>query len=73
MAFVTLAVLTALCLLLASTRKYSIFLAGLLLYFYPLLTLGVLAVAGIAFFYQQPGHYSSKQKGTSPDRGRTAG
>ena len=35
MSFISLAVLTALCLLLASTRKYAVFGAGLLLYFYP--------------------------------------
>ena len=51
MAFISLAVLTALCLLLASTRKYAVFGAGLLLYFYPFFSLGVLALAGIAFIY----------------------
>jgi len=51
LAFVTLAALTALCLLLASTRKYSIFLAGLLLYFYPLTSLGVLLIGGIAYYF----------------------
>jgi hypothetical protein len=51
MAFVTLAALTALCLLLASTRKYAVFGAGLLLYFYPFTSLGVLALAGIAYYF----------------------
>ena len=51
MAFLTLAVLTALTLTLASTRKYSIFLSGLLLYFYPFTALGVLVLAGIAYYF----------------------
>ena len=51
MAFVTLAALTALCLLLASTRKYAVFGAGLLLYFYPFTSLGVLVVSGIAYYF----------------------
>ena len=41
----------ALCLVLASTRKYAILGAGLLLYFYPFTSLGVLALAGVAFIY----------------------
>lgn len=51
MAFFTVAVMSALCLVLASTRKYAVFGAGLLLYFYPFPTLGLLAVAGIAYYY----------------------
>ena len=51
MAFFTVAVISALCLVLASTRKYAVLGAGLLLYFYPLPTLGLLAVAGIAYYY----------------------
>ena len=51
MTFVTLAALTALCLLLASTRKYAVFIAGLLLFFYPYPSLGVLALAGIAYYF----------------------
>jgi len=51
MAFFTVAVMSALCLVLASTRKYAVLGAGLLLYFYPLPTLGLLVVAGIAYYY----------------------
>lgn len=49
----TLLILTGLCLLLATTRKYAIVLAGLLLYFYPIHSFGVLALAGIAFYFQR--------------------
>lgn len=48
--FVSLVVLTALCLPLASTRKYSVFFAALLLIFYPTHSLGVLALAGIVYY-----------------------
>ena len=51
MAFFTVAVVSALCLVLASTRKYAVFGAGLLLYFHPLKTIGLLALAGIAFYF----------------------
>jgi hypothetical protein len=50
MAFFTVAVISALCLVLASTRKYAVFGAGLLLYFFPVPTIGVLALAGIAYY-----------------------
>ena len=54
MAFVTLAVMTALCLLLPVTRIYGVIGVGILLYFRPFLTLGVLALAGIAYhFYRR--------------------
>ena len=56
MAFVTLAALTALCLLLASTRKYSVFGAGLLLYFYPFTSLGFLLIGGISYYYFRKYH-----------------
>ena len=49
MAFITLAVMTALCFLLPVTRIYGIVGVGILLYFRPYLTLGVLALAGIAY------------------------
>ena len=49
--FVSLLVLTGLCLLLATTRKYAIVLTGLLMYFYPIHSFTVLAVAGIVFWY----------------------
>ena len=51
MAFFTVAVISALCLVLASTRKYAVFGAGLLLYFQPFKTIGVLALAGIAYYF----------------------
>ena len=51
MTFITLAVITVLCLALPLTRMYAVIGAGLLLYFYTYLTLGVLLVAGGAFFY----------------------
>ena len=51
MAFFTVAVISALCLVLASTRKYAVLGTGLLLYFYPFPTLGLLAVAGITYYY----------------------
>ena len=49
--FVSLVVLTGLCLLLNSTRKYAVLLTGLLMYMYPFHSFGVLALAGLAFFY----------------------
>ena len=51
MTFVTVAVITALCFVFASTRKYGVIGTGLLLYFQPLLAVGVLDVAGITYFY----------------------
>ena len=51
MTFVTVAVITALCFVFSSTRKYGVIGTGLLLYFQPLLAVGVLAVAGAAYFY----------------------
>lgn len=50
MTYFTVAVISALCLLLASTRKYSVIGMGMLLYFYPVITIGVLLLAGIAYF-----------------------
>jgi hypothetical protein len=50
MSFFTVTVISALCLVLASTRKYAVLGAGLLLYFYPFPTLGLLAAAGIAYY-----------------------
>ncbi|MFC1772603.1 hypothetical protein ACFL3A_04525 [Pseudomonadota bacterium] len=49
--FLTLLVLTSLCMLLATTRKYAIVLAGLLMYFYPINSFVVLALAGIAYYF----------------------
>jgi len=51
MTFVTVAVITALCFVFASTRKYGVIGTGLLLYFQPLFAVGVLAVAGIIYFF----------------------
>jgi hypothetical protein len=50
MTFITVAVITALCFVFASTRKYGVIGTGLLLYFQPYPTAGVLAVAGIAYY-----------------------
>jgi len=50
MSFVNLAVITALCLLLPATRIYGVIGVGILLYFRPVLSLVVLAVAGIAYY-----------------------
>jgi hypothetical protein len=50
MSFLTVAILTALCLLLPVTRIYGVIGLGILLYFRPFLTLGVLALAAIAHF-----------------------
>ena len=49
--FMTLLVLTGLCLLLTTTRKYAVVLSGLLLFFYPYPSLGLLALAGIAYYF----------------------
>ena len=50
MAFLTLTVLAGLCLVMSSTRKYAIFILGVLLYFQPFKTIGVLTLAGIAYY-----------------------
>ncbi len=54
--FFTLAVITALCLLIPFTRLYGVIGLMILLYFYTQLTLillGVLLSAGVAFIYLQ--------------------
>jgi len=51
MTFLTVAVVTALCLLLPVTRIYGVIGVGILLYFRPFLSLAVLAVAGIAYYF----------------------
>ena len=51
MSFITLVVLTALCLVFPPTRIYAVILSGLLLYIYPAAALGVLTVAGIAYYF----------------------
>jgi len=49
--FVSLVVLTGLCLFLNSTRKYAVLLTGLLMYMYPIHSFAVLALAGIVFYF----------------------
>ena len=49
-AFLNVAIVTALCLLLPVTRIYGVIGVGILLYFRPSLTLGVLLIAGIIYF-----------------------
>jgi hypothetical protein len=51
MTFITLVVLTALCLVFPPTRIYAVILSGLLLYIYPAAALGILAIAGIAYYF----------------------
>ena len=51
MTFITLVVLTALCLVFPPTRIYAVILSGLLLYIYPTAALGILALAGIAYYF----------------------
>jgi hypothetical protein len=51
MTFVTLAVITALCLAFTATRKYGVVGTGLLLYFQPILTIGVLLLVGAGYYY----------------------
>jgi len=48
--FLTVAVVTALCLLLPVTRIYGVIGVGILLYFKPALSFSVLALAGITYF-----------------------
>ena len=50
-AFLNVAIVTALCLLLPVTRIYGVIGVGILLYFRPALTLGVLLLAGIIYFF----------------------
>jgi hypothetical protein len=50
MTFITVAVITVLCLAFSATRKYGVVGTGLLLYFQPYPTVAVLAVAGITYF-----------------------
>ncbi len=51
MTFLTVAVVTALCLLLPVTRIYGVIGVGILLYFRPFPSLAVLALAGIAYYF----------------------
>ena len=49
--FLTVAVVTALCLAFSATRKYGVVGSGLLLYFQPYPTIGLLTLAGVVYFY----------------------
>ena len=51
MTYMTIAVMGALCLVFASTRKYALLCIALLLYLYPYPTLALLAAAVPATFY----------------------
>jgi hypothetical protein len=62
MTFITVAVITALCLVFSSTRKYGVVGTGLLLYFQPYYTIGVLLVAGIAFIHLKRRHANALRK-----------
>ncbi len=53
MFLITLVVITLLCLIFPSTRIYSVIGMGLLLFLYPLVFIGVLLLAGIAYYYLQ--------------------
>ena len=51
MTYFTVAVISALCLLLPVTRVYGIIGAGILVYFHPFPTIGILLLGGIAFYF----------------------
>jgi hypothetical protein len=51
MTYFTVATISALCLLLPVTRVYGVIGAGILVYFYPFPTLGILLIGGIAFYF----------------------
>ena len=51
MAFFTVATISALCLLLPVTRVYGVIGTGILVYFYPFPTLGILIIGGAVYFY----------------------
>lgn len=51
MTFLTVAIVTALCLLIPALRTQGVVGLGILLYFRPALSLAVLAVAGIAYYF----------------------
>jgi len=59
MLFTTLVAVVALCLMMPFTRMYGVIGAVVTAYFYPgqtLTLLGVLALAGIAYFYWRNSH-----------------
>ena len=49
-AFINVAIVTALCLIIPALRAYGIVGVGILLYFKTALTLGLLVIAGISYF-----------------------
>jgi len=51
MAFLTVAVISALCLLVPVLRVWGIIGAGILMYFYPFPTLGILLTGGAGYLY----------------------
>jgi len=51
MTYFTVATISALCLLLPVTRVYGVIGAGILMYFYPVPTLGILLIGGAAFYF----------------------
>lgn len=51
MAFFTVAIISALCLLMPVTRVYGVIGAGILVYFYPFPALGILLTVGAGYFY----------------------
>ena len=51
MSFITLVVLATMCLIFPPTRIYAVIISGLLLYIYPTAALGILAIAGIAYYF----------------------
>ena len=51
MTYFTVAAVSALCLLLPVTRVYGVIGAGILMYFYPIPTLGILLSGGAAFYF----------------------
>ena len=51
MTYFTVAAIAVLSAILPSTRIYSVICTGILLYFYPVPTIGILLTGGAAFFY----------------------
>ena len=49
--FLSVVIVTALCLLIPGLRAYGVIGVGILLYFRPALTLSVLLIAGIVYFF----------------------
>ena len=62
MTFITVAVITGLCLVFSSTRKYGVVGTGLLLYFEPYQTIGVLLLAAVVYIYLKRRHTNALRK-----------